>query len=158
MIPTRHFSLPLMLGAPSVHTLASLDQLRCFFSKHTKVHSEYPYLLCGHGVVVRRAFPIKNSFLLGTSPKHTTEKHRWHLCFHALWCWNMAQHAAQPTTCHIFHFQCPPSTLLFLNQKAVILLLFKNRILVKACEQYFCWSQKAVFYNFWALSKTKKLY
>lgn len=43
-MPTRPFSL---IGAPSVHTLASLDHLRAL----PKVHSEYP-LLFGHEVVV----------------------------------------------------------------------------------------------------------
>ena len=131
MRPTGPLSLPPMLGR--VQTLRSLDRLRCSPSKHTKRIFRISSPFVDRGVVVRTTFPIK------TEPQPNTQ----------LQCWNMALCADQPTTGHVCPFQCPSSALL-LNQTTVILYLFKNHVLVvKVCEEYSCWSQKAVFYYFW---------
>ena len=62
-------------GTISTYTCKFGPAEMIFLKKILKVHSAYPLLVFGNGVEVSTTFPLKQSFLLGTSPKCTAEQH-----------------------------------------------------------------------------------
>ena len=95
MRPTRPLSLPFILGAQSVH----ICKFGIFPQNIPEVHSEYPHLLFGHGVVVRTTFPPEEF-----SSRNFTQRHKDNIGDICSLIHCMAPHTDQPTSGHVCAF------------------------------------------------------